>query len=397
MRILTCVHTMEIGGSQINAIELAGTMVEQGHESIVYGPPGDLVKLVADLGLDYVEAPDKGPHLSRRSMARLRRTIRDRGVDVVHAYEWAPAMDAAYGPYLLDGVPMVVTVLSPTVPDFVPRRFPLVVGVAELAEAERLRRSEVHLIEPPVDTDLNAPVADNAPLRARFGLRSGEIAVVSVSRLVADLKREGILAAIEAVGAIGERHNLRLFVVGDGPARAEIQAAADGHGAGRVTLTGQMYDPRDAYAMADIVIGMGSSALRGMAFAKPLVVQGEQAFWELLTPETLPRFLEQGWYGLGGGTGGADRLAGILGPLSADAELRATLGALGRAVVTDRFSLAAAGRQQAKIYEGVLAQRRATRGRLADLAHPTMRYGIFRAALARQALRRMVGHGRRPG
>lgn len=397
MRILTCLHTMEIGGSQINAIEIAGQMAALGHEAFIYGPPGDLQPMVEQLGLEFIPGPAKGPRLSQRSMAILRRTIRERRIDIMHAYEWAPAMDAAYGPFLTAGVPLVVTVLSPTVPDFVPKRFPLVVGVKELLEIEQRRRCEVYLIEPPVDTVLNAPVADNTEIRARFGVKDDQVVVVAVARLVADLKREGLLAAVRAVGAVGAEYNLRLFIVGDGPARAEIQALADEvnaeHPEERVTLTGQMFDPRDAYAMADIVLGMGSSALRGMAFAKPLVVQGEDAFWQLLTPESLPKFLEEGWYSRGDGVDGPGKLAAILGPLSQDPALRASLGELGRSVVTERFSLAAAARRQAEIYESVLARRRPPAQRVAALAHPTFRYAVFRAALTRQAIRRTV---RRP-
>ena len=36
MRILTCLHTMEVGGSQINGIELAGRMAALGHEAGMY-------------------------------------------------------------------------------------------------------------------------------------------------------------------------------------------------------------------------------------------------------------------------------------------------------------------------------------------------------------------------
>ncbi|NQX17507.1 glycosyltransferase [Rathayibacter sp. VKM Ac-2857] len=390
MRILTCLHTMEVGGSQINGIELAGRMAALGHEAVVYGPDGDLRPLVAELGLDWEEAPEKGPRLSVRSMARLRRIVRERRIDLIHAYEWAPTMDAAFGPHLVDGVPVVTTVLSPEVPDFVPAAFPMIVGVVELLAEESRRRPTLHLIEPPVDTELNAPVADAArvaELRARFDVAEGEIAIVTVARLVVDLKREGILAAIEAVGALsdqdgGDDLRLRLIVVGDGPVRGELQAAADRVNAGRsrelVTLTGQMLDPRDAYAVADIVLGMGSSALRGMAFAKPLVVQGERAFWRLLTPESLPFFLEGGWYSLGDGVDGPGRLAGILAPLAGDAELRERLGALGREVVVERFSLAAAARTQAAIYTEAVAARTTLPRRLRGLAHPAVRYAAYR-------------------
>ena len=50
-----------------------------------------------------------------------------------------------------------------------------------------------------------------------------------------------------------------------------------------VLLTGEIADPRSAYAAADVVVGQGGSALRGMAFGKPLIVVGEEGFSELLT------------------------------------------------------------------------------------------------------------------
>ncbi|NQX10547.1 glycosyltransferase family 4 protein [Microbacteriaceae bacterium VKM Ac-2855] len=394
MRILTCVHTMEVGGSQINAIEIAGALAALGHEAIVYGPPGDLVPMVAEQGLRFIAAPPKGSRLSLRSMRRMRAVVRELGIDVVHGYEWSPTMDAAYGPYLFAGTPIVATVLSPIVPDFVPR-FPLVVGVVELAEEESARRPEVHLIEPPVDTARNSPAVDVAAARARFSLEPDDIAVVTVARLVEALKGEGLRTAIEAIGRLGSSARCRLIVVGDGPLRAELQAAANavnvGSGRPLVTLTGQLLDPRDAYAAADIVLGMGSSALKGMAFGKPLVVQGEGGFWRLLTAETLPFFLDGGWYARGDGGDGAAGLLEVLQPLAAEPARWASLGALGRQVVTERFSLEAAGRRQVEIYEGVVRRRRdGLVARLRMLAHPTLRYAIFRAALARQMVGRVL-------
>jgi len=75
-----------------------------------------------------------------------------------------------------------------------------------------------------------------------------------------------------------------------------------------------------------VVLGMGGSALRGLSFGKPLVVQGERGFWELLTPETLDRFLWQGWYGVGSGTeAGRENLISILGFLLDNEQERAQL------------------------------------------------------------------------
>ncbi|WJK42955.1 glycosyltransferase family 4 protein [Solwaraspora sp. WMMA2056] len=389
MRILTCLHTMEIGGSQINAIEIAATVAGLGHEVIVYGPDGDLRSMVDEWGLEFVQAPPKGEAPSPRNVAAIGEVARQRGVDLVHAYEWAPALEAAYGAYLRRGVPLVVTVLSMEVPAWVPRHLPLIVGTEQIAAQERPHRAEVHVIEPPIDTAANAPVADPGPARRALGIADDEIAVVSVSRLVPELKLEGLLAATRAMAGIDPGLRMRLLIVGDGESRAQIQQVADKTnaevGAEAVTLTGAMLDPRDAYAAADIVIGMGSSALRAMAFAKPVVVQGERGFWLPLTPQTLPVFLDQGFYGLGDGTDGTDRVAAALTELgTADPEHRAELGEFGRRTVVDRFSLQAAGRRQAEIYEQAIARRLNLARRAGALAHPTAHLVNFKASLARQ-------------
>jgi L-malate glycosyltransferase len=147
-----------------------------------------------------------------------------------------------------------------------------------------------------------------------------------------------------------------LVIVGDGPARDEIERRASRGNAvaGRraVSLTGFMDDPRPAYAAADVVLGMGGSALRDMAFGKPLIVQGELGFWKLCTPETVEEFLEAGWFGLGnlaiagdetGIAAGAEQLRAELEPLINDQALRNDLGRFGRTLIEARFNLEGEG------------------------------------------------------
>ena len=132
-----------------------------------------------------------------------------------------------------------------------------------------------------------------------------------------------------------------------GPPEAEVEKAAEAANAlanGRVVvLTGQLTDPRPAYAAADLVIGMGSSAQRALAFGKPLIVQGEHGFWELLTPDIALMFQRQGWYGIGPGTGdrsaGTMRLEKILLGLLDDRTAWPRLGRYGRTTAVERFSL----------------------------------------------------------
>ena len=189
--------------------------------------------------------------------------------------------------------------------------------------------------------------------------------IVVVCRLVPELKLEGVLTAVDVVGELARELPLRLTVVGDGNARQTVAEHAEKANAraGRraVVLTGELFDPRPAYAAADIMLGMGGSALRSLAFGRPLVVQGEKGFWELLTPDTCGLFLQQGWYGVADGTGGAERLAAILRALVADPARRAELGAYGRRLAEERFSLTRSARVQEDIYFDALAAARAGR------------------------------------
>jgi len=183
--------------------------------------------------------------------------------------------------------------------------------------------------------------------------------VVSVSRLALDLKLDALVRAIDAADLLAGRFPLRLVLVGDGPARNALleRAAAINRRWGRpvVTLSGPELDPRPAYAAADVVVGMGSSALRALAIGRPVVVQGEKAFSEVFEPETLEIFLRQGFYGVADDAAGADRLADQLNGLLSNPQRRAMLGRFGRQVVTERFSLDRAVRIQLAIYSQVLS------------------------------------------
>ncbi len=368
MRILVYPHAMEVGGSQLNAIALAGAVRDRGHEVVVCGEPGPLVDRIRALGLEHLPVPAARRRPSPAVAVRLRRLVRCRGLDIVHGYEWPPGLEAAAATYPGGRAAAVCTVMSMAVAPFLPDSLPLVVGTEALRDhTARRRRGPVHLIEPPVDVDADHPGYPVGDFLTRYGLADPvpagtALRLVVVCRLVPELKLEGILTAVDVVGALATRTPLRLVVVGDGPARqlvADRAAAANARAGYRaVTLTGELLDPRPAYAAADVVLGMGGSALRALAFGRPLVVQGERGFWALLDPESCPVFLRQGWYGLGDGHGGAERLTAILQRLAADPGLRGALSAYGRRLAVERFSLRRAARVQEDIYRTALDARR---------------------------------------
>jgi glycosyltransferase involved in cell wall biosynthesis len=376
MNVLIYPHSMEMGGSQLNAVQVAGAMRDRGHEVTVASEPGPLVARVMAMGLEHIEIP---PHRARPSPAVIRMlgdVARRRAVDVVHGHEWPPIIEAFLGVDLPDRAAVVGTVMSMSVASFLPRSVYLTVGTETIRQAAiAAGHQHVTLLEPPVDTQADHPAVDGRDFRIARGIDPYEVLITVVCRLVPDLKLEGLLSACEAIGEMAVTDvSIRLMLVGDGPARTEVAARAAKVNAlaGRqaILLAGEMADPRQAYAAADIIIGQGGSALRGMAFGKPLMVIGENGFSELLTPQSAPIFLRQGWYGLGPGSRGAGipALRSALEAVVTSPSQRRELGLFGRRLVEQRFSLAQAAKTVEEAYLSAIRNKGSTARRLADAA-----------------------------
>lgn len=243
------------------------------------------------------------------------------------------------------GVPLGVTDMNMSLVRVLPKSLPTTFGFPALVErAKASGRTCVELLLPPVDTSLNAPSEKSgAGFRQAHGITPTEVVVVTVSRLSHFMKSESIRRTMQAVQELGERWPLRFILVGEGQSREEFELMARFINAdlGReaVLLTGSMLDPRSAYDAADIMVGMGGSALRGMAFRKPVIVTGEDGFSNVLTPSTSDLFLWNGIFGHKGDEAHSRPLNELIAELAADRALRSSLGHFSREFVVDNFSL----------------------------------------------------------
>lgn len=364
MRVLIGLHHVTLGGDTLNAVELAGRLKERGHRVtlLAFTDPdasdddAPLIRLADELRIPVrtFERPQR-TRTRLRVIRQLSHYARQESFDVVHTYGHQDTYYSFVATYGLAGIPLVVNDYAMSLTEALPRRVPLIVGTKKVADQARQRRlGAVHLIEPPVDVELNAPgIVDPQPLRTEYGIRPSEVVLVMVSRLVKTMKGEGLRGAIDAVRILDDP-SVRLMLVGDGDARADLaeRAAKVNAELGReaVVLTGAMRDPRPAYEAADVVVGMGHSGLRGMAFAKPVVIVGERGFCIPLTPKTFDHVDRTGVYGVGDGAETGPRLAASLRPLIVDRDLRRSLGQFGRRVVHERYSLEVATDQLEDVY-----------------------------------------------
>jgi glycosyltransferase involved in cell wall biosynthesis len=265
-------------------------------------------------------------------MKALRAVVRNEKPDVVNAWETWACVDAYCGLHLPWRVPLLITDMQMELTRVLPQALAITFGTPQLVEQARSRGwRHADLLLPPVDTLLNAPGAANGQaLREQWRVQRGEVLLVTVSRVVHTLKGESLLRSMDAIRTLGRELPLKLVIVGDGSARDDFQSRADAVNAelGRIAvlLPGALLDPRPAYAAADIVIGMGGSALRAMAFGKPTIIVGEQSFARLFDAQSAHTFHYTGMYGIGRGP--ADEIA-LAGEIRRAVENASQLGAVG--------------------------------------------------------------------
>ena len=375
MKILVFAHQLEIGGTQVNAIDLAASLREShGHDVRIFASPGPLTTLVRERALDYTPAPEPRVNPSPARITALRTLVRRERPDVIQAWDWPQALDAYYGVHLPWRVPLVVSDMCMSLTRVLPMSPVTTFGTPELVdEARAAGRRRVDLLLPPVDVHQNAPGAvDGGAFRRKLGIDDSEILLVTVSRFDKHLKSDSLLRTIEAVRRLGRDLPIRLALVGDGALRPRLCELAQWVNADfarpAVMLPGAMLDPRPAYAAADILIGMGGSALRGLAFAKPVIVVGKGSFAEPLTPSTVDRFYYRGMYGVDESSSSCEPLVAAVRGLCGSAADREQLGQFGRRFVVQHFALEVVSARLAKLCRDATEEVPAAMRSIADAA-----------------------------
>jgi glycosyltransferase involved in cell wall biosynthesis len=357
-RVLVQVIGYTLGGLQANAVDLAWATRELGYESILIAP-GDTVPVGPSLQ-DLADArgvqlePYRRPTSildGARTLARLAGRHR---ADIVHAYSGWSFRAAYWGPCLLGRRPLVMTNYEMAAMPGTYRAANLIVGTGYLHDELTTRQRRVDLISPPVDLDRDDTAAvDAAGFLARWDLDPARRRAVVVSRLDEDMKALSIEVMMRAVSRL-HRADLDLVIVGDGDAGARLRAAgqAINASAGRtiVTFTGSVADPRPAYAGADIVLGMGSSAARGLAFGKPLIVVGENGLSAMFGPATAAALFRNSFWSNDAPADPVEELAATLSLMLDRQATWADLGVFGRAFAEENFGLRAMAVKLAAVY-----------------------------------------------
>jgi glycosyltransferase involved in cell wall biosynthesis len=327
-------------GSADPTIQLIAGLRARGHRVLLGVIPGDRFEAKArETGLELVD----GLHLAPRfdvpailaDLGRLRRVVRDAGVDVVHAHH---SHDHWLGWLSAPGrVPVVRTfhnrrsVKTGRLARFLYARTAAAFPVSRQIEA-RCRDAgfpagRVHWIPGAADLPRFARAVDPRPIRDEFKLGNAPV-IVSVARLAPNRGHELLLAGFRRL--LADCPDARLLLVGKGEARSRLeQAVVDLGLSERVVFTG--YRDRDlpaVLAAADCfaLMAAGSdescrAALEAMAAGRPVVAGRHGAL-----PETVVHG-ETGWLVA---DDDPDGVAAALRAILGDPERAAAMGRAGR-------------------------------------------------------------------
>ena len=341
-RVLVFLNSLEMGGTQINAVDLADGVRSFGFEPHLAGwrgPTMGLVEVAGRRGLSIEVLQRSATSVGRaRTVAALYQGLKP---DLVHVYGGVEARAGFWGAALLGRVPLILTVYEMRIPRNFYRSPALVVGTGYLAEAYAKRRGPTVLISPPVDTTRDQVISAGGEQLDAGRPAQGRIRLVMVTRVDEAMKARHIEAAMATMRHLPEHVDLTVVGTGDAMHRLSRLATDTNGELGRtaVQMVGEMTDPRPAYAAADIIMGMGSSAARGLSFGKPLVVIGEYGVPELFTPMSSLSIFHRSFWNERRPSRETEAIEDLLQPLVQDQRLREELGVYGRGFAERNFSL----------------------------------------------------------
>jgi glycosyltransferase involved in cell wall biosynthesis len=314
---------------------------------------------------------DASPSLARRLVAavRLERWTRQLAPDVIHAH-------SGVGWYLLPWVirpgrrcPVILEVhdspqsarvsgLNSRAERFLLHRrrvYPLVhsrsVG-CDLATSARLAVETVNIIPIGVNIADFGDVSSGRAWRDAHDIPADDLLVTYVARLVPS--KEPVLFVETAVAVTRQCSQARFVLVGDGPERAAVEAAADESGiADRLLVAGSEPDLAPVLAASDVFLstssyeGFGIAIVEAMASSLPVVATSVGGVPELVVPGQTGELVPPGDV--------AGLVTAVLDLLVHDSARR-RMGAAGRARVLERFDATRMTAAYEDLYESVVRE-----------------------------------------
>jgi len=369
--VLLALGSGALGGGTTHALGLMERLRALGWSTaLAVDPEGPALEAARRSGGRAFAVPFAGGRLSPRAWRALRAAVRETRPSLLHAHGSRAALACALLARAgsLGGAPLVYTEhgLATDVARSAPVR-----GLAALGERVSLStatrvialseysRARIAALAPAAASRMRvvpnavpdwAPARERSAVRRELGIAADAVVVGAVMRLV---PQKSPLAWIQAAKRASlDRPGAAFLVVGDGPLRAETEAAARAAGlaivfAGSRDDVADLLGAMDIFALSSAWEGVPIALLEAMAASLPVVATDVGG---------VSSIVEDGRTGVLVPSGDVARLGDAMSALIGDGPMRARLGAAGLARVRESHRLDDLGRRVAAVYEEALAR-----------------------------------------
>jgi glycosyltransferase involved in cell wall biosynthesis len=377
MNVLYVVFKALLGGHVLSATTIAREMRRQGINPVFAGGEGAMAGRISqetpfepvDIPLVHGLRETYFTWASLRAVKQLRAIIREKGIDLVHAFDARSYMHC-YLAALLEGVPVTCTLCGGVDPFYNLPRAPRIMVFSGEQKTKMVERygwpaERVELIRTRLDVSGILEGKDELSTQdlVKFGIDQSQPKIMMISSFdsskIAAIHQ--VLGASEILHRMGESFQL-VLIGGKGKLHEEALGLAGdiNRRAGKelIVFTGQMVGAYRLLKHATVVMGVGRSAFEGMAFGHPTVIVGENGFAGIMEADKVETL---GYYNFSGRNQtvprGPEELAGFLASLMKNSELRKDLGDFAREFVKKEIDVRGGIERIEAVYRQMGSQR----------------------------------------
>jgi glycosyltransferase involved in cell wall biosynthesis len=321
VKILYLITRSELGGAQVHVLDLLANLPPEFKPVVVTGEAGYLCDQAAKLGVPVIHVPSLvqkiHPLKDLFALRDITRIIRQQTPALVHAHTWSFA----------DGIPRFQRWLALPFERMAASGNGRIIAVSQANRAIALRRAIAK--ESDLITIWNG--IPDVPHRASPG-HGNPLTLIMTARFAPQKDHQLLVQAIE-----GLHGNWQVWLLGDGPTRAEIEQAVDRAGLrNRVHFLGGRSDTPQLLASADLFVlatkweGLPLSILEAMRAGLPVVATNVGGISEAVTDYETGILVE---------AGNAAMLRSKLQELITSKELLRTMGSAGRVRYENDFRI----------------------------------------------------------
>jgi glycosyltransferase involved in cell wall biosynthesis len=317
--VLQVLPSLETGGAERGAVDVACALVAAGGTAIVASAGGRMVRELERGGAKHITLPvdSKSPLVMRANVARLRKIILQYGVDIVHVRSRAPAWSAVKAA-MQTGRYLVTTVHGPYGGGWLKRRYNAVmvkgdriIAISDFV-ADYIHRTfnlgppRVCVIHRGVDIHLFDPIRVDAPRMinlAREWRLPEDVPIIMLPGRLTRWKGQRVL--IDAMALLG-RKDVCCVIVGSDQGRTHYRQELEEHITRRgvdeiIRLVPECRDMPAAYMLSDVVVSasiepeaFGRVIAEGQAMGRPVIATNHGAAPEIIAPTSTGWLVEPG-------------------------------------------------------------------------------------------------------